>query len=283
VITQLPIGVCGWCIDRHDPRGSIEVAGRDLGLRVVQIGFFTQDSVRDANAAAIVEAARAADATLAGAFVAFEGEDYSSITRIAETGGFMPDEAYAPRSAVTRSVANLAAAAGCPSLSVHAGTIPTDASSANYAKLLVRLREVADIASQRGLRLLLETGRESADALLRFIDMADWSNVGVSFDPGNFIIYGTDDPVAAVTKLRDRIELVHIKDAVRSSRPGVDYGRPAPVGAGDVQVARVVSKLRATGYRGPLLIECDTREAGLDAIRNAADYLRTLFSRHRVS
>ena len=278
MITQLPIGVCGWCIDRHDPRGSIQVAGRDLGLRIVQIGFFTKDSVRNANAAAIVEAARAADATLVGAFVAFEGEDYSSITRIAETGGFTPDEAYASRLAVTRSVADLAAAAGCPSLSVHAGTIPTDASSATYAKLLVRLREVADIAARSGLRLLLETGREPADALLRFMDMADRSNVGVNFDPGNFIIYGTDDPVAAVTKLRDRIELVHIKDAVRSSRPGVDYGRSAPVGAGDVQVARVVSKLRATGYRGPLLIECDTREAGLDAIRNAADYLRTLVS-----
>lgn len=256
----------------------MEVIGRDLGLRVVQIGFFTQDSVRNANPAAIVEAARAADVTLAGAFVAFEGEDYTSISRIAETGGFTPNEAYAPRLAVTRSVADLAAAAGCPSLSVHAGTIPTDASSATYAKLLVRLREVADVAAQSGLRLLLETGRESADALMRFIDMADRSNVGISFDPGNFIIYGTDDPVAAVTKLRDRIELVHVKDAVRSSRPGVDYGRAAPVDTGDVQVARVVSKLRATGYRGPLLIECDTREAGLDAIRNAADYLRTLLS-----
>ena len=72
--------------------------------------------------------------------------------------------------------------------------------------------------------------------------------------------------------------LVHVKDAVRSSRPGVDYGRPAPLGAGDVQIARVVSKLRATGYGGPLLIECDTRETGPDAIRNAAEYLRSLLS-----
>jgi sugar phosphate isomerase/epimerase len=278
VTTELPIGACGWCIDRHDPRGSIEVAGRDLGLRVVQIGFFTQDSVRNANPAAIVEAAHAADVTLVGAFVAFEDEDYSSITRIAETGGFAPDEAYASRLAVTRSVADLAAAVGCPSLSVHAGTVPTDSSSPACASLVARVREVADAAATRGLRLLLETGRESADALLRFIDSADRSNVGVNFDPGNFIIYGTDDPVAAVTKLRDRIELVHVKDAHHSPHPGLDYGRPAPVGAGDVQIARVVSKLRATGFRGPLLIECDTREAGLDAIRNAADYLRTLVS-----
>jgi sugar phosphate isomerase/epimerase len=55
-------------------------------------------------------------------------------------------------------------------------------------------------------------------------------------------------------------------------------GRPASLGAGDMQIARVISKLRATGYRGPLLIECDTSKTGLDAIRNAADYLRTLVS-----
>jgi sugar phosphate isomerase/epimerase len=58
----------------------------------------------------------------------------------------------------------------------------------------------------------------------------------------------------------------------------VDYGRAAAFGTGDVQIARVVSKLRATGYRGPLLLEVDTRESGLDAVRNAADYLRTMLA-----
>jgi len=278
VITQLPIGVCGWCLDRYDVRRSIEVAGRDLGLRFTQVGFFTERAVRSADAAAIVEAARSADVTLVGAFVAFEGEDYSSITRIAETGGFTPDEVYASRLAVTRSVADLAAVTGCPSVSVHAGTVPPEIISPLYTKLVGRVREVADYTAERGLQVLLETGRESADALLRFIDAVGANNVGVNFDPGNFIIYGTDEPAAAVAKLKNRIALVHLKDAVRSVRPGVDYGRPAPLGAGSVQIARVVSKLRATGYRGPLLIECDARETGLDAIRNAADYLRTLVS-----
>ena len=114
--------------------------------------------------------------------------------------------------------------------------------------------------------------------MLRFIDAADRSNIGVNFDPGNFIIYGTDEPAAAVTTLKGRIELVHLKDAVRSTRPGLDYGRRASFGDGDVQIARVISKLRATGYRGPLLLECDTRDTGLDAIRDSSDYLRTLVS-----
>ena len=289
--TELPIGVCGWCIDRHDPCRSIEVAGRDLGMRFAQVGFFTEQAVRDADAAAILEAARAAEVALVGVFVAFDGEDYASIARIAATGGFMPDDSYPSRLAITRAVTDLAAAMRCPSLSVHAGTIPTDVTSRAYTTLLDRVREVADYAAGRGLRLLLETGREPADVLLRFIDAADRSNIGVNFDPGNFIVYGADEPAAAVTKLKGRIELVHLKDAVRSTRPGVEYGRPASLGTGDVQIARVVSKLRATGYRGPLLIECDTRDIStnalerwgerfskLDAIRNAVAYLRTLVS-----
>ena len=234
--------------------------------------------MRNADAAAIVEVARTADVTLVGAFVAFDGEDYASIARIAATGGFIPDNSYASRLAITRAVTDLAAVLRCPFLSVHAGTVPSDVTSPLYTKLLDRVREVADYAAGRGLRLLLETGREPAGALLRFIDDADRINIGVNFDPGNFIIYGTDEPVSAVTTLKGRIELVHLKDAVRSTRPGVDYGRPALLGAGDVQIARVISKLRVTGYHGPLLIECDTGETGLDTIRNAADYLRTLLS-----
>jgi len=276
VNAELAIGVCGWCIDRHDARQSVEVAGRDLGLRIAQIGFFTEQAVRTADAATIVEAARVSDVKLVGTFIAFEGEDYASISRIAETGGFLPDDYYPARLAITRAITDFAASVGCSSVSVHAGTVPRDANSPDYRKLVVRVGEVAGYAASRGIRLLLETGRESTDALLRFISTVDRRNVGVNFDPGNFITYGTDDPVAAVTKLKSRIDLVHLKDAVRSGRPGVEYGCPAPLGAGDVQIARVISKLRATGYHGPLLIECDIREAGLDAIRNAADYLRTM-------
>ncbi len=274
--TQLPIGVCGWCIDRHDVRRSLEAAGRELCLRHVQIGFFTEQAVRAADPVAIREAARAADVTIVGAFVAFEAEDYSSIARIAETGGFMPDDQFESRRALMSAVADIAASVGCPSVSVHASTVPTDEASPPYRKLAERVREVTDDAASRGLQLLLETGREPADVLLRFIDAVDRPNVGINFDPGNFVVYGTDEPVTVATRLKGRIGLVHLKDAARSARPGVDYGRPAPLGTGDVQIARVISKLRATGYRGPLLIECDTRETGLDAICSAVDYLRTM-------
>jgi sugar phosphate isomerase/epimerase len=132
------------------------------------------------------------------------------------------------------------------------------------------------------VRLLLETGREPAAVLAAFLDAVGATNVAVGFDPANYIIYGTDDPVAAVNQLRGRIELVHLKDATSSplhkrGARAVAFGASAPFGQGDVQIPRLISKLRTAAYRGPLLIECDSRSTGLDPLRNARDFLRSLF------
>jgi sugar phosphate isomerase/epimerase len=271
----LSIGVCGWSLDRHDVLRSISTAA-EIGLPIVQLGFFTRAAVENTDAGAIRAKAGQCGVTICGAFIAFEGEDYSSISRIAATGGLRPNDAYAERFRLTQQAAEIAAAVGATSLAMHAATIPCDPADPAYATLASRVGEVADALAERKLNLLLETGRESADTLLRFFDAVGRDNIAVNFDPANFVVYGADDPVGAVSKLRDRIELVHLKDASRPVRPGVDYGHTAAFGTGDVQIARVVSKLRATGYRGPLLLEVDTRATGIDAVRGAADYLRSM-------
>jgi sugar phosphate isomerase/epimerase len=286
-MTELVVGVCGWCIDRHDVRRSIEVA-QELGFPAIQVGFFSRAatltfaqapaSSMPSTGSKLPVAPKAPATRPVGAFVAFEGEDYSSIARIAETGGLMPDDPYQERLAAMADVVEVAARNGCPSVALHAGTISPDRTSRGFTKLAERVRSACDVCTGRGVRLLLETGRESAETLLAFIAAVDRPNLGVNFDTGNFTVYGTDDPVAAVTKLKGRIELVHVKDAFASASPGREYGTPAPLGQGDVNVARVLSKLRATGYRGPLLLEVDTRATGVETLRNATAYLRTMLA-----
>ena len=100
--------------------------------------------------------------------------------------------------------------------------------------------------------------------------------MAVNFDAGNFVIYGTDDPVRAVTTLAERIENVHLKDARRSARPRFEYGRSAPLGSGDANIPGVISALTATGYAGPLLVECSSREGGIDAVRTAVNRVREM-------
>lgn len=256
----------------------METIGGALDVRLVQLGFFSERAVRAAfgGVEALRRTTSAAGLTIASTFAAFEHEDYASIARIAETGGYMPDEHFATRLELTAMVADIGTSLGCDRLAVHLGTVPTDPSSVGYAKLLTRVREVADRIAARGVRLLVETGRESAAVLGSFLSAVDRPNVGVNFDPGNFVIYGTDEPARAVTLLKGRIESVHAKDGNRSARPGEQFGTPAPLGTGEAQIARVVSKLRTIGYSGPLLIEQGRGMGGVEAVRGAAEYLRSL-------
>ena len=274
-MNPLELGACTWSIDRHDCLRGIEVAGREVGVRAVQVGFFTQAALDDADAAAVRKAADNAGVEIAGVFVAFEDEDYESIERIAETGGYTPDAHFPRRLEATRRAAELAAALNCGSVAIHAGTIPNDTTSPRYALLLERVGEAADAAAEHGIRLLLETGREPAATLDDFIGVLARESVGVNFDPGNFVLYGTDDAAQAASRLAERIELVHLKDAAYSPDRGRVFGDSRPLGTGDGQIPRVISKLRARDYRGPLLIE-RSGPPDLQELRGAVRYARTL-------
>ena len=90
------------------------------------------------------------------------------------------------------------------------------------------------------------------------------------------MLYGVDEPAQAMAALKGRIGGVHLKDAVRSAKPGIEFGQVVPLGAGHAQIARVVSKLRAYEYGGPLLIETSGRTADWDDLRIAIEYLRSM-------
>ena len=128
------------------------------------------------------------------------------------------------------------------------------------------------------MRLLLETGREPASVLFEFTTTLDRENVGVSFDVGNFVIYGTGEPVQEIRTLGKHIDLVHVKDAFRSNEPGDAFGQRALVGEGDANIARVLSRLRAIGFAGPILLEASAARDGASEIRAALAYLRSMLA-----
>ena len=274
----MQIGVCSWCIDRQDPSRAIEAARWELELAAVQVGFFSSDVAERCDPAALAEHARAHDVALVGTFAAFEREDYSSVSAIKATGGLLPDATYPERLAMLRQVCALSRKLNCGNVGIHLGTVPEDAASAVHARLRDRLIDAADLCAEFGQRLSLETGREPVAALIRLIEAADRDNVGVSFDPANLFVYASDEPVNAVPKLRGLIDFVHIKDAVRPQSPGLSLGRQVAIGTGDVDVPRVVSKLRASGYAGPLLIETNLGGSNLQTLRAAAAYLRSMLA-----
>lgn len=270
------IGVCTWSIDRADPTAAIPRVRQEFGLSIAHVGYFDEATLHAADPAKIKTTAGQHNVQLEAMFVGFEGIDYSSIARIAETSGFAPDDAVEQRLDMVRRAGEITSAIGCTELGVHIGTVPTDATSPARARLLERTQRAAGILREQGVNLMIETGAEPAATLAEFIEELACENVCVCFDPGNLVTYGTDDPVKAVSTLKQFIRLAHMKDAIAPDQPGEKLGQPARLGAGQANIPRVLSKLRVAGYSGPLLIESNTRLFGVESITAAADYLRSM-------
>jgi sugar phosphate isomerase/epimerase len=275
-VEPLEIGVCSWSLDEPDIRQAFDLVRSEFGLSVVQYGFMKTASP-GANDGEVIDAARDFGIELSATFVAFAGEDYGSIDRIMQTGGLADGGAIDARMRFLAEAAESTARFGVKLLCLHVGYVPDDRGDPRYNMMLARTAAAADLLAKRRLTLCMESGRESPETLRRFLDDLGRDNVRINFDPGNLILYGVCEPVEAVSVLKDRIAHVHLKDATWSDAPGKSWGTEAPLGNGDAEIARVVSKLRAGGYRGPLVIECGTGPDRLAAIGDAVEYLSTLF------
>jgi sugar phosphate isomerase/epimerase len=207
--------------------------------------------------------------------IAFPGEDYSTIARIRTTGGFMADDAWPVRRELTLQAGKLARELGLGLLTTHIGFIPQSA-HVDYPKLLGRVAEIAAGLVEIGVTLAMETGQESAPALLQFLNDLPQRNVGVNFDPANMILYGSGDPIEAIGTLGRHIRHVHLKDAIASDDPGETWGRQVPIGTGQVDFPKFLGALDAVGYGGPLVIEQESGSRRLENIRGAIEFMRSL-------
>ena len=137
--------------------------------------------------------------------------------------------------------------------------------------MLGRLRELADLFADRGIKIGLETGQETADTLLEALESLDRPEVGVNFDPANMILYGMGDPVVSLRKLAPRVVAMHAKDAVPTAVPGT-WGREVPLGEGAVDwkaLLAVAAMIRDL----PIAIEREAGEHRVAEIRLARERL----------
>ena len=225
------IGVCSWSLRPVSPGEVIDALER-VGLNCVQLALGPVIQAPTVWGSAIRELRREAIEIVSG-MMAMAGEDYSSLESIARTGGVRLDETWPANLAHAEAVASLAADEGLHLVTFHAGFIPEDRADPERAKLLERLRTVADIFANRQLRLGFETGQETAQTLVEALDDLGCPNVGVNFDPANMILYGKGDPIEALRLLGPHVVQVHVKDAVPTTTPGT-WGTEVPVGDGAV-------------------------------------------------
>ena len=133
--------------------------------------------------------------------------------------------------------------------------MPHDTKHPLYGDVIAIAREICDHCTANGQSLHLETGQESADALLQFINDVGRDNLFINFDPANMILYGTGEPIEALRKVGKYVRSVHCKDGKWAGKPGQEWGQEVPLGHGDVDMEKYLRTLNEIGYVGPLTIE----------------------------
>ena len=190
-----------------------------------------------------------------GTMISFPQEDYSTLETIRKTGGIVPDECWERNRKMVTEAAKLTRELGAKYLLTHAGFLDESDEKA-YRKYVERVSWMRDECRRHGVEIILETGQETADDLVKFLK--DVPGLGVNFDPANMILYGKGDPIKALRKLMPWIRSVHVKDACAAKTPGT-WGTEVPWGEGEVGAEVFVSELKRLGYKGNYVIE---REGG---------------------
>lgn len=268
------LAVCSWSLQ---PAGPEDLAAkvRATGLGRIQLAL---DPLRESpqswgHAEALL---REKGLELVSGMFGCVAEDYSSLDSIRRTGGIAPDTTWEQNRKNIAAAAALAAQLRLKLVTFHAGFLPHEESDPAFAKMLERLREVADVFGARQMTLGLETGQETAPVLAGLLHRLQRTNVGINFDPANMLLYNKGDPIEAVRVLGPWLRQVHIKDALRTKVSGT-WGKEVPAGTGEVDWPRFFATLKKLHFSGNLVIE---REAGTQRVadvRTARQMVETLY------
>ncbi|MFO0871173.1 MAG: sugar phosphate isomerase/epimerase family protein [Pirellulales bacterium] len=232
----------------------LEVA-HELRIPTIQLHAPHQASRTQANADRFLARLRELNIQLTCVFGGFEGESYADIPTVSRTVGLVPPETRAARTQEMKEIADFARLLGCSAVALHLGFVPHDTGSTLYREVLDVTRNLCDHCRGNGQTLHLETGQETADGLLQFIQDVGRDNLFINFDPANMILYGTGEPIAALRKVGAYVRSIHCKDGKWAKNPGQEWGQEVPLGEGDVNMESYLRTLKEIGYSGPLTIE----------------------------
>ena len=143
---------------------------------------------------------------------------------------------------------------GVTDLITHAGFIPNNPFTDDYARMLAAVRIIALRCKSAGLNFLFETGGETPVAMLRLIQDVGLDNVFINFDTANLILYGNGNPVDALYTFGQYVRNTHMKDGLPPTDP-VKLGKQVEIGQGYAHFEQLIPKLHELGYNRYMIIE----------------------------
>ncbi len=214
--------------------------------------------------------------SLTAVFGGFEGESYADIPTVERTIGLVPPSTRDERLAEMIEISDFARDLSCDTVALHLGVVPEDRAAPDRAGIVEVTRRLCDHCMANDQFLHLETGQETAEALIEFIEDVGRDNLRINFDPANMILYGTGEPLEALRQLGPLVRSVHCKDGTWSDQPGITWGREVPLGQGDVNIREYLQTLHDIGYSGPLTIEREIPEDPERQFKEIGDAVRLL-------
>jgi L-ribulose-5-phosphate 3-epimerase len=257
------IGVFLRSTGHTDPAEAL-AAAKSLGVDVIQISKLPDRFYSPEGAQEFDRLMKTAGLSAASVVVVFDGESYQNLDAVEATVGFRPADLLDARLAYARKCVDFAAALKVRVVTFHMGVLPSDPKDPTYQRMQSAVTSIARYANERGVSIALETGQESAEELARFLDAIAVARVGVNFDIANLVLYGKDDPPAALRRLLGRVMSLHIKDGLPPAAPRA-LGKETRLGEGRGGVKECLAILKEARFAGPLVIEnYVARETGMD-------------------
>ncbi len=149
------------------------------------------------------------------------------------------------------------------------------------------LRSCLDYAAAKGVTLVLENSGYllgTSQKLKNMISLIHSPNLKANADIISFLLQ-REDPVKAVSNLRDMLGYVHLNDIRRIKKPNGKLMITAEdntlyqgtaLGEGEADFPAIIRQLRDIGYDGYLCIEYEGVGAGLAETRASVDYIRRI-------
>lgn len=169
-----------------------------------------------------------------------------------------------------------------------------DADHAEFERVLAQVvpvcRSVAEHAATLGITTMVENhgfAFNDSERILRLVHEVDHPGFRALLDVGNFVCLD-DDPLRAVQRTLPVAAVVHLKDfLVRQTPPAAEgwlttlAGRAVLgtiVGHGDLPLDRIVERVVASGFDGPVSIEFEGLEDDVDAVARGLANARRLWA-----
>lgn len=264
-IPAVRVGACSWSwgLPMREVVAQMEANGIS-GVNLALMPFIENDKYHGGSESAetwqwLKEKVARGDIAVMSTMISTVGEDYTTIETIRRTGGIVPDAHWEANMVRFEKGAALTKELGCKYLLTHAGFLDESNPKA-FSNYLARVLWIRDTCAKNDVTLILETGQETADALVSFLQYVP--GVFVNFDPANMILYAKGEPMAAVRKLYPWIMQVHVKDGCLAKKSG-EWGEEVPWGMGEVGGRRFIEELERLGFKGNYVIE---REGGKNRV-----------------